>query len=439
LPEEAKALSPHQPKAPGTPNELKFYSFGQKIPDSDSERNFGPASEFSHISRVGRPSESAKITSFRLAGGGLSHRVTVSIGHCQRKRETTSFEEAQAIQQIWELERVQSHASLRPKITALTHDQLREAEAAQMILRGSGLSLLQAAQHTLQNRPAAGQNKDLALAVDEFLTARKQFVSAKQFENYKLAGTRFSESVGKVGLQDVSAEAANKWLKNLGISPKTWNTYRNDLSAIFNWFILQKWIATNPIKDVERFSRRRVGYNIPHRLQIADCQAIMAEVEKLFPEWVVYFALTLIGGIRACVKKGEIAKLARVVKRDGVEKYFHDQIVDIPAEVAKTGAPRQRHLPENLRAWLSKYPVSSDTICPVERRREYYTEVRPHFSLQHNDLRHTAISAHVAHHGEIGLTALEFGTSESEIKHCYLNRMSKDEAEAFYSIFPSCN
>ena len=127
LSENAQAPQPKADKAGqrgsteelATQNEYKFHSFGPEGADQSAGLFLGNselARKISHIGVVGRPSQSAKITPFHLPGGGLSYRVTVSISGRQRKLETTSLENAQSVQQMWELERVQSFASLRPKI-----------------------------------------------------------------------------------------------------------------------------------------------------------------------------------------------------------------------------------------------------------------------------------------------------------------------------------
>ncbi len=70
----------------------------------------------------------------------MSYRVLVSIGGKQRKKHFLNLQDAEAQQQMWEMERIHGAAASRPKITALTVTELREAEASLQILKGSGLS-----------------------------------------------------------------------------------------------------------------------------------------------------------------------------------------------------------------------------------------------------------------------------------------------------------
>ncbi len=386
---------------------------------------------------MGRCPDPAKIIPFRLKGGRLSFRVTVTIGGKQRKRETTDPEEARAIQEQWELERCHALAALRPKITGLTHEKLRRAEAADELLKGSGIDLLEAAQIALRHRPVARVEKHLSEGLAEFLEARQPFVSPKQYTNYRRTGTRFVRDLGDVLVSAVTAVAAEKWLRGQDLAPKSWNNYRGELGTIFKWFMSRKWIDQNPFADIQRHSRRQMGRKIPNRLTIAACKALMAGIEERYPEWALYFALSLFAGIRPDPKDGELAELSRISARDGVERYFQNSVIKIPAEASKVGFPRDFHVPANLAAWLQKYPPTPESICPRSARYSYYKYIRPEFRLGHDILRHTAISAHVAKIGKMALTAVEFGTSESVIRNHYLDLMTAEEAEEFYRIVPA--
>jgi DNA-binding transcriptional regulator PaaX len=74
-------------------------------------------------------------------------------------------------------------------------------------------------------------------------------------------------------------------------------------------------------------------------------------------------------------------------------------------------------------------------VCPGNWGQ--YQEIRACFRIPHDGLRHTAVSAFVAKFGSLANAALEFGNSERIIREAYLRRMSKEEAEAFYGIFPA--
>jgi hypothetical protein len=84
-------------------------------------------------------SQPAKITPIRSPRtGSLSFRVTVTINGHQRKRHFRDLNDAKAQQEDWEIERTLAASAPQPKNTRLTYEELREAEAADLMLNGSG-------------------------------------------------------------------------------------------------------------------------------------------------------------------------------------------------------------------------------------------------------------------------------------------------------------
>jgi hypothetical protein len=172
----------------------------------------------------------------------------------------------------------------------------------------------------------------------------------------------------------------------------------------------------------------------PERLEIQTAKRLMGYLEEHYPNWCVFFTLTLFLGIRPDMEHGEIAKLATAVKREGAEKYFCNGVLHITGEIAKDRRTRQIAVPENVARWFERYPLTPGAICPGDW--DTYQMIREEFKIPHDGLRHTAISAHVSLHGSFAEAASQFGNSESMIRTHYFNRMSKQEAVEFYNITP---
>ena len=329
-------------------------------------------------------------------------------------------------------------AALRPKITRLTQHQLAQAEAAVELLKGTGVSLADAARHALRSPPPVTTSKTLGTALKEFLAERERFVGGCQHENLRLAGEQFSRFFGeKKLLADVKTHDVNNWLLSKGeIAKKTWNNNRNDLSTFFEWCTAKprSWIPDNPVKPVPQ---HEIVRSLPERLEIETACALMTFIEDRHPDWSLFFTLALFLGVRPDMTYGEMSKLAGAVARDGVGKYFCNGVLHISAEIAKDKRPRQTHIPQNVAAWIEAYPVSQATICPGDW--VLYGKIRKQFRIPHDGLRHTAISAHVSYHGSFADAASQFGNSEAMIRTHYFNRMTKAEAEAeaFYRIRPA--
>lgn len=379
------------------------------------------------------------ITTVQNRNGSMSFRVmgTVRPKSKQRKQHFLNWEDAIATQAAWENERMMNGAAMRPKITRLTQAELAQAEAAVELLRGSGLTLIDAARHAFRTPPPSTPvARSIKLALDAFLAERVTFVGPRRHEGLRITGEQFTRFVGEESaIADVTTANVTAWLKSKGeMKKKSWNNYRNDLFTFFAWCAAKPrcWVVDNPVAPVPKHKIVRAQ---PERLDIETARELMAYLEDNHPQWCLFFALTLFLGIRPDMQHGEIAKLAKAVERDGAEKYFCNGVLHITGEIAKDRRTRQITVPENVARWINKYPAKPSAICPADWPT--YQSIRERFKIPHDGLRHTAISAHVSFHGSFADAASRFGNSESMIRTHYFNQMSKAEAADFYTISPS--
>jgi len=183
-----------------------------ELPENNSGWLFPDSTGFN----VPLRSQPATIKPIKNRSGSVSYRVTASIKGKQRKRLFLCLEDAQSTQALWELERVQAAAALRPKITRLTQAELATAEAANEILRNSGLSLVEAANIALLNRPQKGAGILFLQGLSDFLAERTGFISSSQHENYRLVGQKFGKFIGPATtVGKVTAEKITHWLRLL--------------------------------------------------------------------------------------------------------------------------------------------------------------------------------------------------------------------------------
>ncbi len=84
----------------------------------------------------------------------------------------------------------------------------------------------------------------------------------------------------------------------------------------------------------------------------------------------------------------------------------------IEPEVSKVNEKRTIKIQPNLRLWLDKYPQDKLPVIPERRFRDMRADVRTHFTLPHDVLRHTFISMTVGAFRSIGNAALQAGNSE---------------------------
>jgi hypothetical protein len=220
------------------------------------------------------------------------------------------------------------------------------------------------------------------------------------------------------------------------LGKKTWNNYRNDLSAIFAWFQKKprRWLKDNPVEGIIKFPKRSLGYRARQRLEPETCRELMHYLESEQPKWCTLFVLTLFLGVGPDMHNGEIWELARCVARDGASLYFQNGFLHLSAEITKEDEPRQTAIPANATLWLERYPLTAASICPGDD--DAYRKIRNRFGIHRDGLGHTVISAYVAKHGSLAGAAMEFGCREGIIRTHYFARMGPKAAEAFYRIVP---
>lgn len=111
-------------------------------------------------------------------------------------------------------------------------------------------------------------------------------------------------------------------------------------------------------------------------------------------------------------------------------------LIHIACEISKVREPRKISIQPNLEAWLRAFPLTDYPVIVADfkKRREQFKD---RFQLTHDVMRHTFISMFVAKFRSIGEAALQAGNSESIIRKHYLDLKSKEEAEEFFSIFPT--
>jgi hypothetical protein len=331
-------------------------------------------------------------------------------------------------------------AAARPKITWLTQEQLRKAETLFGMFRDSGTDLLEVGRHFIRNPPKVTVDKSWDDGLKEFSTNRSEHLSKSHLASCTLHGRRFGKWLTdtKRGnlISGITSNDVLEWLRSMNIGKKSWNNYRGDLSGIFEWFMVgdRKWAATNPVSEVVFFKKKSMPSPPRKRLEVSHADALMTYLEREKPHWCTFFAVALFAGIRPDMLNGEMSKLAMCVGRDGVDRYFHKDVIFITEEIAKTNEEREVKIHGNLKRWLEKYPPTEQSLCPGDK--DEYALIRAMFNIPHDGLRHTAISAFVARYGSFADAAEEFGNSEKIIRRHYNRRMTAAEWKAYYAICP---
>ena len=263
--------------------------------------------------------------------------------------------------------------------------------------------------------------------------AEKQHVSMWHLRDLKESNAKLIKYLSGIGifrLRDLTPDHLVNWLRDAGWTGKTYNRRLNSAAAFLNWCKKRGFVLTNPADSIDRV--RVPKHSIPETLTLAQCRALMAKVETDHPEWAVYYALALFGGLRADKSEGEIPRLYKQVAEHGWGKFTSEKYMWVPE--GKGGSPRKLRMPPNMWAWLSTYCARPQE---VPHRCAHTKLAKSIGGLPRNGLRHTAISAYISAGNSMAEAAMTFGNSESIIRKHYADLWTREDAEVFWQIVPS--
>jgi site-specific recombinase XerD len=327
-------------------------------------------------------------------------------------------------------------------MSSLTQEQQDEAESAINRLKGI-YSLNEVVDYHLQNHRSPDFTISLKDAVARYLYDIEQDLSASQFRSIRQILNRFMLQTGHPNLTEIGSIQIKSYLKSLrardGVNPATrasWNLHRSNLNGFFKWASESEhsndhpFIFTNPVAQTRFFKKRQVDAERSGEIITSSLSETIHRLTILMRwrngELIPYIALMYFAGMRP----SEVERLAPVADKQINRK---TKTIKITAKISKTNQARIIKISDNLAAWLDAFPFP---IKPpnLKRKRD---KVWKHFSITHDELRHSFISYHVARGRSKGDTALQAGNSESVIVNHYLDVFTEEEGADFFSIFPS--
>lgn len=396
-----------------------------------------------------------KITKFKNPSGAQVYRLSGTLNGKRIRENYKSREDAAAKRQEYDIEHLNGQSDGQTVWTTLTHDQNRDAIAAVNILKRAGIqrSLTFAANYLTEHFKEAANQATVDEVSQIYLDARSRdqergLITARQYDSIYRELFTLKKVFGSRQLDELQSQELKAYLEGelkdsrRAASLKTWNNRRGYLSTFFKFCRSEKYVAEDPVLDVPKFKVRN---------QRGSADTLTTKQAKDFMHWlekykgkqnknktwwgtpgcmVPYFALTLFAGIRPDYGTGEMGKLRQEHIR------FDTDVILIEPAVSKVREKRSVKIQPNLRAWLEKYPLDRFPIIPDRRFRAMFMDVRKHWSLPHDVMRHTFISMTVGAFRSVGDAALQAGNSEAIIRKHYLDLKSVEEADKFWQIVP---
>lgn len=257
-----------------------------------------------------------------------SYRAVTRIGG---KKHTATFRaKAQAV--AWLVDKSRGADSM-------TMDQLRDAAYA-LTLLPENVTLTQAAEAYLKidaRRPTT--STEFTALANAFISDREADLRKATISTYRrvLNNTlrRFSH------LADITPDALRKWTGDM--TPHAKNTTLRAISAFFSWLIEHDYATLNPCARI-----KLAKTDAPARavLSLPDAQHLLNTARDHFPHLVPYVAICMFAGVRP----DECKQLTPAE--------VGTDYIRIAEGKSKTHAARTIPIHDNLRAILTRFPVS---------------------------------------------------------------------------------
>jgi integrase len=335
--------------------------------------------------------------------------------------------------------------------------------------------LLQAAEYYVRRHPTKIPPRSVLRVAAEMLKFKKsdglsdEYLRHLRYDMKKFAAT-FHGNIGMVMGPDI-----DKWLRGLGVSPRTRNNLRASVQTLFAFAKAQRYLP----KDHDEIDAVMLAKNAVSEIEIFTPKEMAEILAHADQQLIPFLALGAFAGIRH----------AEIQRLEWADIQFDAGIIEIRAAMAKTASRRTVPILDNLRAWLlarhrevglvcggldtkNEIPALVETIN--ESRRAVWAKANrvsaevlnesekrardnpakakdkappgaetakiegwPAFAWKHNALRHSFISYRVAETQDVAKVSLEAGNSPQMIFKHYRELVRPDAAKAWFGLMPA--
>jgi len=305
-----------------------------------------------------------------------------------------------------------------------------EALACSQRLQPLEVTLTQAVDFFVHNRPRTEAVKSLTELKDEFLKSRRAMNcrprTLVQYESYFRV---ICQEFGKVDVAKILRPDIEDWLEESGWSPRTRKNYLVTMTTVLNFAMANGYRADNPAANIDRpiLDERPVGI-----LSVGQVEKLLRMAKDTDVEMLPALAIGLFAGLR----RSEIFAL------DWSEIDHEHRTLEVKGIKAKTRQRRLVSMADNLVEWLKPQMKLSDSICPEcnidvfsERLRKLAVkaEISP---WPHNAMRHSFGSYFLGKTKDENLTATEMGNSPGVVIKHYRALVPAAEVKRYWKVGP---
>jgi integrase len=353
--------------------------------------------------------------------GDLYWQVTVPQQGGGRVRRT--FKDRNEAQTFLDLSKVQveNHGKAALSIS----DKLRVmATEAERKLAPYGKTIRDAVEHYLAHLKSVAGSKPVREVVAALIQSKQaDGASSRYLGDLHARLSRFAVTFGERMIAGISTAEIDGWLRNLGVSGLTRNSYRLRLSILFSFAESNHWLVQSPIEKVTKAKVQSAPCGILTPAQIS--ALLHAATLETLPYWAI--------GAFAGLRSAEIERL------EWQDLDFESGIITVAASKAKTASRRIIEMAENLRAWLAPYAGNSGPVCPTGLRKKLEAD-RARAGITdwpNNALRHSFGSYRLAATQNAAQTSMEMGNSPQMVFRHYRELVKPKTAAQWWSIAPA--
>lgn len=321
------------------------------------------------------------------------------------------------------------------KASQLTFAQLHDAANALTVLkeRDVKLTLSEVVESWLggEGNLPQGPTRTFNEAIAEYLDRSKTRVTAGTLKDYRRMLTKFQNAIGGDNMVcSFKKPDAIKFLDRFLDKPPTWGAYHRALSRFFTECVRMEWCNQNPFTGLDAPKCKP-----PERkfLSVEDTRRALESVARRHPALIHFLTLGLFAGVRP------IESLRLTAKHINLSTgYIH-----LSGDITKSHSYKERVVPINdtLRAWFNAFPfedkpVPVNDICYVDRIIKECAD-RDRWERTPDNLRHSFATYQFALSRNSHETAMICGHAEAIAMKHYRGRVTREDAERFFSIVPA--
>ena len=329
----------------------------------------------------------------------------------------------------------------------------KEIISAKTLLKGTGISLLDAARLVRNILDALPKNSSIALIqfCAKVIEVGKRNIRSKEMrfsegfslylqtkgnlrpdslQDIRYLGKRLIKSnpeLSKCNFSEFSVSECEKWLSQTFSTPSQFNKARTMLHGVFEFALRREWCDKNPIKRIER---KKVIEKEIQPLKLSETKRLIKNAQRESPEYAVVAALLVYTGIRPC-------EVRRLTWRD-ID--IEEKTITVRSQCSKTGGVRQVEIPPVLNRLLIAHSseLKEGKICPIDWQRRW-RKIRDNSGFRdrwvQDVLRHTYASFHAKNYADLPRLQLNMGHHDlSLLRSRYVNMhgISRADAKCFF-------